>query len=258
MIDKEKIKQEVDELFKEGKKLYFSMFLLDPEGKEALKNANIDEKDLPVFSQQYDHWYTRSYRLIEKVAPYRLNDFVELYKKPKVKEMNLSNYCISDALLGYRITRGATIVASPISAHDKMEQQVEILASIGSLVDDYFYNLEIELQGNIFDSELDSAEELLRKKFLRAAGAIAGVVLEKHLNNVAQNHSVKLTKKNPTISDFNDKLKEEGAIDVPTWRKIQYLGDLRNVCCHNKNVEPTEEQVRDLIDGVKYIITNIF
>ena len=76
------------------------MFLLDPEGKKALQKANIDEKTLPVFSQQYDHWYTKSHRLIEKVAPHRLNDFVDLYKKPKIKELTFSNYCISDALLG--------------------------------------------------------------------------------------------------------------------------------------------------------------
>lgn len=258
MIDKEKIKEEIDKLFKEGKLLYFSMFLLAPEGKKALQKANIDENTLPVFTQQYDHWYTRSHRLIERVAPHRLNDFVELYKKPKIKELSFSNYCISDALLGYTLTRGSTVIATPISAQGKLEQQVEILASIRSLVDDYFFNLETELQGNIFDSELDSAEELFKKKFLRAAGAIAGVVLEKHLNNVVQNHSIKITKKNPTISDFNEKLKEGNFVEVPTWRKIQYLGDLRNICCHDKSVEPTEEQVKDLISGVKYIITNIF
>lgn len=258
MIDKAKIKEEIDKLFLEGKKLYFSMFLLDPKGKEALKKANIDESTLPVFTQKYNHWYTKSHRLIEKVAPHRLNDFVELYKKAKSKELSFSNYCISDALLGYTLTSGSTVIATPISAQGKMEQQVEILASIKNLVDDYFFNLETELQGNIFDSELDAAEELFKKKFLRAAGAIAGVVLEKHLNNVIQNHSIKLTKKNPTISDFNEKLKEGNFIDVPTWRKIQYLGDLRNICCHDKNVEPTEDQVKDLINGVKYIITNIF
>lgn len=119
MINKGKIKEEIDELFKEGKRLYYSMFLLDPEGKKMLEKANIGANTLPVFSQQYDHWYTTSHRLIEKVAPHRLNDFVELYKKTKVKELNFSNYCISDALLGYTLAKGSVVVATPISAQGK-------------------------------------------------------------------------------------------------------------------------------------------
>ena len=60
---------------------------------------------------------------------------------------------------------------------------------------------------DLFDSELDAAEALAKKKFLRGAGAMAGVVLEKHLRQVCSNHSVKISKKAPTINDLNDLLK---------------------------------------------------
>jgi hypothetical protein len=42
------------------------------------------------------------------------------------------------------------------------------------------------------------------------------------------------------------------------WRKVQYLGDIRNLCSHQKDTEPTEEQVKELIDGVNAVIKNIF
>lgn len=105
----------------------------------------------------------------------------------------------------------------------------------------------------MFDSELDAAAELVKKGFTRAAGAIAGVVLERHLAKISANHSIKLGKKNPTISDWNDALKTENVIEVPEWRFIQHLGDLRNLCDHSKKAEPTKEEVHDLITGVTKI-----
>ena len=55
-----------------------------------------------------------------------------------------------------------------------------------------------------------------------------------------------IRKKNPAISDLNDHLKNCGIIDVPIWRKIQFLGDLRNLCDHNKHRE-----MADTIDQLK-------
>jgi hypothetical protein len=51
------------------------------------------------------------------------------------------------------------------------------------------------VQADLFDSVLGYARELLKHKFLRAAGAIAGVVLEKHLRQVCFDHSIMITKK---------------------------------------------------------------
>jgi hypothetical protein len=67
-----------------------------------------------------------------------------------------------------------------------------------------------------------------------------------------------VSKKNPGISDFNDLLKSEGVIDVPVWRFIQHLADLRNLCDHSRKPDPTEAQVTDLIDGVKRVIKTVF
>lgn len=62
-----------------------------------------------------------------------------------------------------------------------MLQQISILQSARKLVDSVIYSLDFAIQSDIFDSELETARELIKSNFLRAAGAMCGVVLEKHL-----------------------------------------------------------------------------
>ena len=84
------------------------------------------------------------------------------------------------------------------------------------------------------------------------------MVIEGHLQKVAISHNIKLTKKNPTIADLNDPLKAASLIDTPTWRKIGFLADLRNLCTHKKDTEPTKEQVEELIQGAEWLTKNVF
>jgi hypothetical protein len=114
------------------------------------------------------------------------------------------------------------------------------------------------VQADLFDSELDAAKELAKNNFTRAAGALAGVVLERHLAQVSDDHGIKVTKKNPTISDLNDALKDADVIDVPQWRFIQHLADIRNLCDHSRKTEPSPEQVDDLLAGVAKITKTVF
>lgn len=112
-------------------------------------------------------------------------------------------------------------------------------------------------RADLFDSELDAASELL-KAFLRACGDMCGVVFEKHLAQACIQHGISLKKKSPTINDYNEELKNASVIDLPTWRHIQLLGDLRNLCCHDKSVEPTKEQANDLLAGTIKISKTVY
>ena len=76
------------------------------------------------------------------------------------------------------------------------------------------------------------------------------MILEGHLQRVTENHNIAIRKKNPTIADLNDPLKNARVYDNPTWRKIQLLADIRNLCSHKKSREPTDDEVVDLISGV--------
>jgi hypothetical protein len=62
----------------------------------------------------------------------------------------------------------------------------------------------------------------------------------------------------PSLASLNDLLKKNDIIDVPTWRFVQRLGDLRNLCDHKKHAEPTKENIAELIEGVRKIIKTVF
>ena len=258
----DKYKQDLDRLIETGNHIRTGLV------REALGKAEFEKqlrkelgndeekikaflKKVPDFKGGYQSWYSEALSVVKQLLPDRLADFVRLYEKPKNrKEISFENYRIEDALQGLRVTRVGDVKADTSSAVPHMDQQIAIVLSIRRRFESSLFDIKQLVQADLFDSELDAAKELLKNKFVRAAGAIAGVVLEKHLAQVCDNHSVKVSKKHPSIADLNDALKASDVIDVPQWRFIQHLGDLRNLCDHNKAADPTAEQVEDLIGGV--------
>ena len=113
------------------------------------------------------------------------------------------------------------------------------------------------MQADIFDTELESARELAKKGFFRGGGAVAGVVLEKHLGHVCKIHNLKIRKKKPALADYYQILKENNIIDTAKWRFIQHLGDLRNLCDHKKDREPTKDDVLELVEGTEKVIKTV-
>ena len=209
-------------------------------------------KALPSFQEDYQAWYSEAMAVVRQVLPDRLDDFRRHYEKPKNrKEITYENYHIEDSLQGLRVTRfGNEVVVDPSAAIPRFAQQLAILSAAERRFESSLFEIRQLVQADVFDSEVDAARELLKQKFARAAGAVVGVLLEKHLAQVCHDRNMPITKQHPAISDLNDLLKNAGAIETAQWRFIQHLGDLRNLCDHNKKTEPTEAQVTDLIDGV--------
>jgi hypothetical protein len=228
-------------------------------GKE--KEAESFIKAIPSFDSTYQQWYSEAKALVKLLLPDRLSDFVRHYEKPKSrKEITYESYTIEDCLQGLNVTRGAykDKIVGTDAAIPHFTQQLAMLKAVNARFESSLFDIHQLVQADVFDSELGAAEELAKNKFTRAAGALAGVVLERHLSQVCDNHSVKLTKKVPTISDLNDAMKDANVVDIPQWRFIQHLGDIRNLCDHSKKAEPTPEQVNDLVAGVMKITKTLF
>jgi hypothetical protein len=196
--------------------------------------------------------------LIRQLLPDRVDDFVAYYKplRPR-KELNSSTYTISDFLQGITAQRGTQVVVGFNAAVMLLEQQSLIVKSLKERFTSSLYDIRTLVQADLFDDELEVADELLKKGFLRPAGVLAGVVLEGHLKAVALHHALTVGK-SATISDLNDLLKKNDLIDTPTWRFIQHLGDLRNLSSHRKDAEPTKDNVIELVSGVRKIIKTVF
>lgn len=255
-------RKDLKRLIQQGLNLYYGLYNeFSKEFKKEIEKLDKDTQELirnSSFKSNYNSWYNESLVVIKQLMPERLDDFVSYYKLPKRKEYSYETYTISDYLVSLVLTRGSEYVFKPSSIFKKFDQQFEILKSLETRFDSSLFDIKQLLQADIFDSEIDSAKELCKKGFYRAAGAICGVVIEKHLQEVCDQRGIKAAKKNPAINDYNELLKNNNVIDTPTWRLIQRLGDLRNLCDHNKTEEPTKDNIYDLIDGTDKIIKTVF
>lgn len=214
---------------------------------------------LPDFNSEYQHWYSESLALLRQLLPDRVSDFVSLYEPAKNrKAIEFGSYVMLDYLQGMTITRYGKENVDGKSALPQFRIQRRILNSVEKRFESSLFEIATLVQADLLDSEIEAAQTLLKNKFVRAAGAIAGVVLEAHLKSVMESHQIRSAKKNITISVANDALKDANLIDVAQWRFIQHLGDIRNLCDHKKQIDPTSDQVSDLIYGVEKVTKTIF
>jgi len=223
------------------------------DGAELLQ-ATADKKQL-TFLEGYHQWYTRALAVVRHLIPDREVEFRRLYDRDsRRKTLDPVTYALEDYVQGLGVAPrypGADVFDVHQTAYLKFLSQLEILRSAESRISDILANIRGVLQADLFDSELDAARELSKNGHLRAAGALAGVVLEGHLAEMCRTHEIAVRKKYPSIGDYNDLLKKGEVLDVPQWRPIQRLGDLRNLCTHKKRREPTADEVEELIDGVE-------
>jgi hypothetical protein len=212
----DRYKKDLDLLVEKGGNLSNAMQLecFPEQFERALKKYGNDAKEIrktiPSFKEAYQPWYSESKALVRQLLPDRLSDFVRYYEKPKPrKDITYENYRIEDYLQGLNITRGyeKEKVVGPDAAIPQFQQQLAILKSVRERFESSLFDIRQLVQADLFDSELEAAEELARKKFMRPAGALAAVVLERHLAQVCDNHAITITKKEPTISELNDALK---------------------------------------------------
>jgi len=254
----ERFRGDLTKLIRTGQRLRLSMKLscFPEKYNAAFKERYGDKADeivagLPDFTTEYQRWYSEALALLEQLLPSRVADFARLYERPKNRKgLTHETYRIEDYLQGLSATLGLQKIAGPEAAVPHFEQQLAIVEAAEARLESSLFEIRQLVQADLFDSDLAAADELVKHKFTRAAGALAGVVLEKHLLQLCADHKIKVNRKNPAISDFNDLLKSAGAVDVSQWRLVQHLTDVRNKCDHGRPPEATVEEVRDLIAGV--------
>jgi len=227
---KERIHKEVEALLKEGLQL-----LLD------LKQQGGSD-----FRSSYQTWYTRALAVVRQLIPERLGEFTSLYDE-KDKPYAICIY----------LRRIKASIDERNKAYMRFNQQYRILESAETRLDDILTNIHGLVQAEVLDNELDAATELWRAGHIRAAGTLAGVVLERHLAKVCSSRTLTTRNKKPTLSEWNDTLKDANVYDIPTWRGIQLLTDIRNLCAHPGDRDPTKEEVDELIRGTERITKTI-
>jgi hypothetical protein len=264
-----KFSKELDRLIEEGGQLLNAIQRrwhkkeFDAQLKQAF-NGDKEKIDafiekLPDFQAEYQKWYSESQAVIKQVLPDRLSDFRSHYEYNKTrKSITFENYMIRDYLQGLQVSKFGDVLVDGSAAIPEVVQQLNIVRAARSVLGSILMDLRSIVQADLFESEIEAAIALAKAGFLRPAGAICGVIIEKHLKYILESRNVKISKKNPSISDLSQLLRASEIITLPQERFIQSLADIRNICTHAKEREPKSEEINDIIEGTKKVIKTIF
>jgi len=190
--------------------------------------------------RNYQIWYSSACQLVKEYVPEHEEDFRRGYDKV-LEFIQLNNSILNTSNNRLIIDRFENV----------FEIQRGVLLSIPFVARIKELSLRKILTANFIEMEIDQAELLFKSGFERAAGAIAGVALEKHLKTLCDINKVSY-KYRDTIEPLAQALHSAGKIDSTELKKIIYLGGIRNDCAHPNDV--SKDQVKALIEQVKKIV----
>jgi hypothetical protein len=114
----------------------------------------------------------------------------------------------------------------------------------------YLTSVKTLVQSEVFESELEQAEELLKNGYHLAAAVISGVVLETGLRELCIRENIPHAK----LDKMNSDLAKEGIYNKLQQKRITALADIRNSAAHGKPDEFTQEDVRMMIRDVEQFL----
>ncbi|MCG3202050.1 MAG: hypothetical protein NFCOHLIN_01923 [Gammaproteobacteria bacterium] len=216
-----------------------------------------------TFERRYQAWFSEAAALIRQLLPERHAEFVELYHSDNGSGVTtVANYCIRDWLRGVRIStrrdaRQDGDLHDLATVSNRFTLQLAILRAASRRFESGLFDIWRSVQSDVLSSELQTARSLAERGFPRAAGAVAGVVLVKHLGELAQSHDVDVPEACAEIETLGDVLKKENVIDMRAWQDVRRLGDIRRLCDHVRERDPTAAEVEELISGVERITRTV-
>ena len=108
------------------------------------------------------------------------------------------------------------------------------------------------IQAEVFDSELEQANELIRAGYKSPAAIVAGVVLETSLRELCDQESLPHGK----LDKMNSDLTKAGKYNKLQQKRITALAGIRNSAAHGKPQDFTEQDVLDMIRDVEKFIAD--
>lgn len=238
-------------------RLRFELGVMLGTGRELGERVRGELFDPREINESYQAWYTQTRRLVAQVLPDRCREFEDYYRP-------------SDPGDGEPVTISAILASlSPPRAAGEMREGLAELFDPGSAQRAFLHLLGMQLA--ILASalptvlppersrhrELEVARALLGDGHRRAAGALAGVALEKHLLGVAVWRGLQ-PKPNSvrSIARLDRSLREAGVYGAARSRQIKGLADLSSACVSDKR-RPSRKAVSSLLAGVDEVLQRV-
>jgi hypothetical protein len=115
----------------------------------------------------------------------------------------------------------------------------------------YLASVRRMVSAELFSSELEQAEELLRSGYYAAAAVIAGTVLETTLRALCDTHGLATG----NLNRMNDDLAKAGAYNALEKKNVTALAGIRNAAAHGQSSEFNVKQVEGMLRDVTRFVT---
>ncbi|CAH6803607.1 conserved hypothetical protein [Vibrio chagasii] len=212
---------------------------------------------LKKFSDRFDQLYDQI-PTIESTIVFRRSDFGDYTEMDdeaaliwKVKVKNLLVATCSKESQHYMEFVESEKIGPYESSSDAFKRMKSVLiAAMDDYKNGYLTSLKNLIQADVFDSELEQAEELLSNGYKLAAAVIAGVVLETALRDICSREGISAGK----LDKMNSELAKSGIYNKLQQKRITALADIRNSAAHGKSEEFTEGDVTIMIRDIEQFL----
>ncbi len=175
----------------------------------------------------------------------------ELLLTWKVKVKNLLVTTCGEKSQHYKEFIKAEEIGSYESNHDSFIRMKSVfIAAMDDYKGGFLTSIKNLIQAEVFDSELEQANELLSSGYKLAAAIIAGVILETTLRDLCTQEGIAHSK----LDKMNSDLAKIGIYNKLQQKRITALADIRNSAAHGKPEEFTEEYVINMIRDIEQFL----
>ncbi|WP_208622553.1 DUF4145 domain-containing protein [Sphingomonas faeni] len=116
----------------------------------------------------------------------------------------------------------------------------------------YLNSVRSMVQAEVFSTELDQANELMKGGYIVAAAVIAGVVLETTMRRLCEDAGIEPG----SLNKMNADLTKAGIYNLLVNKRITALADIRNNAAHGHPNKFTKDDVVDMIAKVEAFVAD--
>lgn len=124
------------------------------------------------------------------------------------------------------------------------------IAAMDDYKNGYLTSIKNLIQADVFDSELEQAQELLSNGYKLASAVIAGVVLETTLRDLCYQNNLDIGK----LDKMNADLTKLGIYNKLQQKRITALADIRNSAAHGKPEDFSDDDVLMMIRDIEQFL----
>jgi len=116
----------------------------------------------------------------------------------------------------------------------------------------YLISIKALIQAEVFESELEQAQELLNSGYRLASAVISGIVLETSLRELCNQNSIP----HSNLDKMNADLAKKGIYNKLQQKRITVIANIRNSAAHGKPDEFTNLDVESMIKDIeRFLLT---